>query len=159
MSENRQIEKIARVGEQFVLKVMQKTKLGPSEYALVHCVRHHPGISPKQIKELLFQDKAAITRCIDSLVKKGLLKKEQNPNDHRALMIYATEQAEQIKDYKTSLQSTYYSYLFNDIDEASKDVFFTVLEQVYLKSKQERKSQFKNLMNEIECDFDETSAD
>ena len=41
----------------------------------------HPALSQQQVAELVFKDKASITRIIELLVQKGLLSRAMHPTD------------------------------------------------------------------------------
>ena len=43
----------------------------------------HPALSQQQVAELVFKDKASITRIIELLVQKGLLSRAMHPTDRR----------------------------------------------------------------------------
>ncbi len=144
MAEKRQIEKIARTGNQFVSRYLHGS-LGSAEAELIHIVRHHPGISAKELSEILEIDKSAVTRRIDRLVQKKLIKKEKDPQDGRRMRLIATQEADCLKQGQIKGQQLYYDYLFEAIDENRQKIFFEVLDLVYQRSKQARKSGFAEL--------------
>jgi putative acetyltransferase len=49
-----------------------------------------PGCALKELEAALGTDKAAVSRVVDSLVKNGLAKRDENPADRRAIVINLT---------------------------------------------------------------------
>lgn len=58
---------------------------------LLHAARQQS--TPSQLKEVLGTDTAGMTRLLDRLAGKGLLARQQHPDDRRAIVIVLTEQA------------------------------------------------------------------
>lgn len=50
----------------------------------------HPDISQKEMAELVFRDKASLTRMIDLMVQKGYLKRSINEQDRRRFTLAIT---------------------------------------------------------------------
>ena len=114
----RKITKIAREAEHIVLLAMRGENLGTAEIDCIHAVRHHPGITQTELAQMLNTDKPAITRRTASLERKGYLRREPNPEDGRSQLLYATEQAEGLRNAKAEAESAFYDYLMAGLDEA-----------------------------------------
>ncbi|TGD83059.1 MarR family winged helix-turn-helix transcriptional regulator [Hymenobacter wooponensis] len=56
----------------------------------------HPSLNQQQIAELVFKDKASITRIIELLIQKGLLTRELHPTDRRKFALSITAQGKHI---------------------------------------------------------------
>ena len=50
----------------------------------------HPALSQQQIAELVFKDKASLTRIIELLVQKGLVSRAIHPTDRRKFDLHLT---------------------------------------------------------------------
>lgn len=142
----RKITKIARTSEQFVSILLKDTGLGLSEYELLHYVRHHKGCNQNEICLNLHQDKAAVARRIANLVKKGYLYTEIDENDRRGKKVFATTKADAIQNSKKDEEAFYYEWLLSDVDSEELSVFLKVLDEIYRKSKMERKQQYQNVL-------------
>jgi DNA-binding MarR family transcriptional regulator len=55
----------------------------------------HPALSQQQLAELVFKDKASITRIIDLLVQKALLARTEHPTDRRKSALSLTDRGRQ----------------------------------------------------------------
>ncbi len=150
-----QITKIAREVNKFVVRRLKKDGIGSSEFDLIHVVRKHDGISQAGICKILGTDKGAVARQVASLVKRGYIRKLDDPNDKRASLIYPTAKAEELKISKRHVETIYYEYILRVLNEDEKKIFASLLEKVYLCSKEESKSEFQNLNKIVEGDSNE----
>lgn len=141
----RKITKIAREAEHIVLLAMRGEKLGTAEIDCIHAVRHHPGITQTELAQMLNTDKPAIARRTASLERKGYLRREPNPEDGRSQLLYATEQAEGLRNAKAEAESAFYDYLMAGLDEAQQTAFLDTLDALYRRSKEESRAGFPHL--------------
>jgi len=71
--------------------------LSPSHAYLLRLTLANPGLTPKQISQELKLEKSTITRFLDSLEKKGMIRRQKSPSgDAREQVIYSTRKAEKI---------------------------------------------------------------
>lgn len=141
----RRITKIARNANRFTALVLSDTGLGSSEYDLIHCVRHNPGISQAGIQQMLGMDRAAVARTAANLERKGYLLRKPDETDRRAKQLYATEAAEAIKRSREAVESDFYDWLFEILTPEEENQFLHLLDQLYWRSRDERKSGFQSL--------------
>lgn len=141
----RKITKIAREAEHIVLLAMRGENLGTAEIDCIHAVRHHPGITQTELAQMLNTDKPAIARRTASLERKGYLRREPNPKDGRSQLLYATEQAEGLRNAKAEAESAFYDYLMAGLDEAQQTAFLDTLDALYRRSKEESRAGFPHL--------------
>lgn len=107
----RQITKIAREVNAFTVRTMKEDGIGTAEFDFIHVVRHHPGITQAGVREILKMDKGAAARRVASLEAKGYLIRQENPDDGRSQLLFATEKAETLKNSKVSIESAFYEWL------------------------------------------------
>lgn len=144
-ADGRQMTKIARECEKLVMQTMKETGIGSGEFDLIHLVRHHPGISQKEIVSALNMDQAAVARRTARLEEKGYLTRQVNPRDHRSALLYATKEAEHLKFSKTMVENTFYGWLSDHIPACDRDDFLRVLDLLYHISKTESRSGFPHV--------------
>lgn len=141
----RKITKIAREAEHIVLLAMRGENLGTAEIDCIHAMRHHPGITQTELAQMLNTDKPAIARRTASLERKGYLRREPNPEDGRSQLLYATEQAEGLRNAKAEAESAFYDYLMAGLNEAQQTAFLDTLDALYRRSKEESRAGFPHL--------------
>lgn len=142
---NREITKIAREVNKFVLKTLKKEGIGTSDFDIIHVVRKHNGITQKEISDILGIDKGQLVRSINRLIKRGYILKKVNPKDKRSSLIYPTLKAEEIKISKVEVENLYYDYLFSFLTEEEKESLLILIHKIYLVSKYESKNNFHNI--------------
>lgn len=145
-----QITKIAREVNKLAVKTLKKDGIGTSEFDLIHVVRKHNGITQAEICQILGTDKAAVAREVTSLIKRGYLTKNKNPADGRSSLVYPTEKAEELKISKRHVETAYYEYLLEALNDEEKENFSMLLNKLYLRSKEESKAGFPNITKRIE---------
>ncbi|MFR6589671.1 MAG: MarR family winged helix-turn-helix transcriptional regulator [Gallintestinimicrobium sp.] len=100
-------------------------------------IRHHTGAAAGRIK-----DRQGLRRAAASLEAKGYLIRRDNPEDKRSQLLYATKKAEGLKNSKVSIESTFYEWLMEELDESETEHFCEMLDRLYLRSKKESRSGF-----------------
>ena len=148
----RKITKIAREAERLVLLAARREGVGTAEIDCIHAVRHHPGITQSELTAALNSDKAAIARRTASLERKGYLRREPNPEDGRSHLLYATAQAEGLRNAKAEAESAFYDFLLAGLDEAEQEAFLSALDKLYRRSKEESRACFPHLRRVLEGD-------
>ena len=66
----------------------------PEEADTLMIIRHFHGLPQSRLAEILGKDKAAVTRLMNSLVKSGLVGREQDQQDRRIVRARITEEGE-----------------------------------------------------------------
>ena len=146
----RKITKIAREAEHLVLLASRADGIGTAEIDCLHAVRHHPGVTQAELVAMLHSDKDAIARRTANLERKGYLRREPNPSDGRSQLLYATEQAEGLRNTKAEAESAFYDYLMAGLDEAQRSAFLASLDILYRRSKAESRALFPHLRPVLE---------
>ncbi len=149
MLEGRKITKIAREAEKLAVMELKRDGIGTAEFDLLHFIRHNPGSTQKDARDMLSMEKGAAARRCESLEAKGYIRREENPEDKRSQLLYATEEADKLRNSKADIESLFYSFLFEDIAPEKLEIFKQVLDEVYLKSKQESRMGFVSVRKRI----------
>lgn len=142
---HRQMTKIAREVGKFTVQTMKEEGIGTAEFDVIHLVRHNPGITQTQVRETLKIDKGAAAKRVANLEAKGYLIRRPNPEDGRSQLLYATEQAEKLKNSKAHIESVFYEWLLSELPQQEKQAFCQTLDTLYRKSKLQRQAGFREL--------------
>ena len=145
----RKMTKIARELNKLTVQTMKEEGIGTAEFDFIHLVRHHPGITQAQLREELKIDKGAAARRAASLEAKGYLIRRDNPEDKRSQLLYATEQAEHLKNSKARIESVFYEWLLEALPEKEKEQFLETLDTLYWRSKRERQAGFSTVTSRV----------
>ena len=154
----RKITKIAREAGKFTVQAMKEEGIGTAEFDFIHLVRHHPGITQTELAGMLHADKPAIARRTASLERKGYLRRKPNPEDGRSQLLFATPQAEGLRNAKAETESAFYDYLMEGLSESDRETFLNLLDVVYRRSKAESRAGFPHLKDVLKGKTNEPKA-
>ena len=73
------------------------------------------------------------------------LRREPNPEDGRSQLLFATPQAEGLRNAKAETESAFYDYLMDGLSESDRETFLNLLDVVYRRSKAESRAGFPHL--------------
>lgn len=65
--------------------------ISTEQWSILSMIYLKEGCNQKELAESLLKDRAALTRILDILEKKDLVKREHSPNDRREFLVYITE--------------------------------------------------------------------
>ena len=63
----------------------------PEQWAILSRLFEEDGISQKELSEKTLKDQAALTRTLDRMEKRELIKREASPNDRRSFLVHLTD--------------------------------------------------------------------
>ena len=106
-----------RRSQLFIVMACERLQLTYSEYVLLIRLYEKEGLSQEKLSNLLFWDKAVVTRTMNLLEKKGLIYREQDKEDRRVKRVYPTERAMEEKDYLLGVLRSWIQYLSKDFGE------------------------------------------
>lgn len=105
--------------------------ISPEQWSLVFRTVESKGLIQKELSDSTYKDQANITRSIDRLEKKSLLKRVPNHNDRRIINIFPTEDAINLVDTIIPISSEFNSFLTKDFSEEEKQQLIKLLNKVY----------------------------
>lgn len=145
----RKITKIAREVSKFTVRTLREEGVGPSEFDLIHVVRKNPGITQAGVCRILGIDKGAAARQTENLEEKGYLKREENPDDKRSKLLFATAKADNLKNSKAKVETKFYAWLLEALNSDQQQEFAALLDILYKRSKEESKAGFPTMQQKL----------
>lgn len=143
---NQYMSKIVRELNKLIVRTMKEDGIGTGEIDLIHTVRHQPGISQKEIGQLLNMDKGAVARRVANLERKGYLVRKVKEEDKRSQLIYATKKADCLKNSKAMIEATFFNWLYEELPKSDYEELKRIIGTLYLRSKKESRSGFPNVI-------------
>lgn len=141
----RAMAKIARVEQMYVARSARGEELSASAQACLRAVRKSPGMSQEALGAKLGIDKAAVTRMLRRLEAAGYVRRERSADDRRVNRLFATEKAAAYKMEAVTAQERFYEWLYECLTAEERRALDTILQKLYLRSKDERRAQFVHL--------------
>ena len=112
---------------------------------MLHAIRKNPGITQAGVCRITGLDKGAVARQTSNLEAKGYLTRAENPADGRSQLLFATEQAERLKNSKAHIEALFYEWLTAPLSETDRLEFARLLELLYRRCKAESKADFPEM--------------
>ncbi|WP_345991699.1 MarR family winged helix-turn-helix transcriptional regulator [Sulfurimonas sp. HSL-1716] len=109
--------------------------IAAEQFATLKIISEDNEVTQTQIAELLGKDKTTVGRSIDSLLKKGLLAREDIENDRRANRIFLTPKAENILGSAIPLAQKFNETVKSRLSKEEIETFFRVLDTILEESK------------------------
>ena len=72
--------------------------LRPREFAVLNRLHERGELTQIQLAELTYKDKPAITRMLDRLIERGLVRKIASSADRRAMVVSLTQEGEALRN-------------------------------------------------------------
>lgn len=69
----------------------------PGQYGILKCLWDENGLTVKQLAERMYLDSSTITGLLDRMENKGLIKRQQDPTDRRALSVILTPAGKELE--------------------------------------------------------------
>ena len=104
--------------------------LTPEQYLVMDTLWDEGVLSQQQIADIITKDKNSITKLIDGLESKGLVKRIPDENDRRLNKIHLTEMAKSLKDDVTEVAIASTDAIIKDIPKEELLLFVRVLNKM-----------------------------
>lgn len=105
-------------------------KLNVEEFILLTMIRAKTDQILQNIAIATGKNKSVVMRMIDSLEKKGLVKRTVNPEDRRENLLSTTDMGEQVVAEYHKIEKKLSYELLKGIPEEKVEVFFEVVEEI-----------------------------
>lgn len=87
-------------------------------------------LSHSAIAERLFVTGASVTSLVDTLERKGLVRRIQDASDRRVVLVELTDAAQPVIDSYLADVTTLHAHMFADLDERERETFVMLLAKV-----------------------------
>lgn len=106
--------------------------ISPEQWSLVFRVVEQSGLTQKELSESTYKDQANITRSIDRLEQKGLLKRVDNLQDRRSFQLQPTPKSLKLVEQIVPISQAYNAYLTQGFSEEEATTLIRLLKKMYL---------------------------
>ncbi|MEQ8325014.1 MAG: MarR family transcriptional regulator [Vicingaceae bacterium] len=101
------------------------------QWVILKRAHESPGLSQKEIAESTYKDPASVTRMLDLLEKRGLLKRMADEGDRRSSSIYTTEEGNNFVESVLPLAAEMRAFGLRSISKEDQKIFMEVLNKIY----------------------------
>ena len=106
--------------------------ISPEQWSLVFRVVERSGLTQKELSESTYKDQANITRSIDRLEQKGLLKRVDNLQDRRSFQLLPTPKSLKLVEQIVPISRAYNAYLVQGFSEEEATTLIRLLNKMYI---------------------------
>lgn len=97
---------------------------------LARLIKEGDGVSQKDIRTHLPICKSTLSKTVDSLTRKGYLRKERDPDDRRSTLIYLTEKGKNVGSLIREIDEEVETVLLNGFSEHERKALAVSLERM-----------------------------
>lgn len=105
-------------------------QLTPEQFLLIDLLWNQGPMSQQQLADQMEKDKNSVTKLVDAIELKGLVVREQNPEDRRSNTIVLTEKAEKMKNHSKEQGISILDRMLTGIGEQELNDFLTTLDKL-----------------------------
>lgn len=91
-----QIGLTAQLGRNRINRKLKPLGIAVEQLTILAFLHKYPELSQNDLGKKVGKDKTTITRMLEALVKKGLIRKEPDRNDRRVFLSYLTQEGEEV---------------------------------------------------------------
>lgn len=104
--------------------------LTPEQFLLVDLLWNNGSMSQQRLADMMHKDKNSITKFVDGLEKKQMVRRKQDPNDRRSNLIILTPKAEAMKSQAKEKGISMLDDILTGISDSEIRAFLDTLEKI-----------------------------
>ena len=102
----------------------------PEQWSLLMCLDEHDGITHKDLAQRADKDPANITRLVDQLERKELVRRAANPGDRRSQLLYVTDNGRKIARTLAPIEADFVKQMLTGISEEEILAFMAFMDKI-----------------------------
>lgn len=104
------------------------------QWKIMTALNYQEGISQNQLAEIVEKEHTTVSKIVNTLIKKNMLRRTTDVNDKRTNNVFLTEEGREVLEkLATDQVQTFLDSLVDDISEAEVEIFTSVLERMIKK--------------------------
>ncbi|MBR0081977.1 MAG: MarR family transcriptional regulator [Clostridia bacterium] len=115
---------------------LSDVEITASELMYLSQLYNRDGITQEEMAAVITVDKAATTRTIQGMEKKGLVRREAHEENYRAKRVYLTDKAKNAEPRIRELQKKWVDFITQDMTQKEAEVFAAQLKKMSQRAKE-----------------------
>ncbi|WP_053374553.1 MarR family winged helix-turn-helix transcriptional regulator [Paenibacillus sp. FJAT-27812] len=111
-------------------QLFQEHDVTPEQWSLLMCLDEHDGITHKDLAHRTDKDPANITRLVDQLERKELVRRVANPGDRRSQLLYLTQNGRTNAHALAPIEAFLVTQMLKDISEEEIQAFMSFMAKI-----------------------------
>ncbi|MCA8929026.1 MAG: MarR family transcriptional regulator [Alphaproteobacteria bacterium] len=124
------VSDVARLLRKNFLRRAQEIGLSQAQWQALAYLSIQPGINQVTLADKLEIQPISLVRTIDRLQEQGLVAREPDPNDRRAVQLVLTDKAQPLLDHMWDLAADTRADAMGDVPQAEYEALITALAQI-----------------------------
>jgi len=115
---------------------LSDVEITASELMYLSQLYNRNGLTQEEMAAVITVDKAATTRTIQGMEKKGLVRREAHEENYRAKRVYLTDKAKNAEPRIRELQKKWVDFITQDMTQKEAEVFAAQLKKMAQRAKE-----------------------
>lgn len=115
---------------------LSDVEITASELMYLSQLYNRDGLTQEEMAAVITVDKAATTRTIQGMEKKGLVRREAHEENYRAKRVYLTDKAKNAEPRIRELQKKWVDFITQDLTQKEAEVFAAQLKKMSQRAKE-----------------------
>ena len=115
---------------------LSDVEITASELMYLSQLYNRDGLTQEEMAAVITVDKAATTRTIQGMEKKGLVRREVHEENYRAKRVYLTDKAKNAAPRIRELQKKWVDFITQDMTQKEAEVFSAQLKKMAQRAKE-----------------------
>ena len=115
---------------------LSDVEITASELMYLSQLYNRDGLTQEEMAAVITVDKAATTRTIQGMEKKGLVRREAHEENYRAKRVYLTDKAKNAEPRIRALQKKWVDFITQDMTQKEAEVFAAQLKKMAQRAKE-----------------------
>ena len=115
---------------------LSDVEITASELMYLSQLFNRDGLTQEEMAAVITVDKAATTRTIQGMEKKGLVRREAHEENYRAKRVYLTDKAKNAEPRIRELQKKWVDFITQDMTQKEAEVFAAQLKKMSQRAKE-----------------------
>ena len=120
----------------FFCHELSDVEITASELMYLSQLYNRDGLTQEEMAAVITVDKAATTRTIQGMEKKGLVRREAHEENYRAKRVYLTDKAKNAEPRIRELQKKWVDFITQDMTQKEAEVFAAQLKKMAQRAKE-----------------------
>lgn len=100
------------------------------QWSIMFCLIGEEGMTHKELASRTEKDRANVTRLVDQLERKGLVKRVNNPEDRRSIFLHLTEEGKKIVQALIPIEQAFIRNLLKGVSEEELEQFTATIHKL-----------------------------
>ncbi|CAM4010972.1 MarR family transcriptional regulator [Paenibacillus alkaliterrae] len=130
------ISNTGRTLNQRLQQLFQDHDVTPEQWSVLICLEEKDGITHRDLSQRAEKDPANITRLVDQLERKALVRRAANPHDRRSQLLYISDQGRLSARSLAPVEAAFVEHILTGISEDEISAFKKFMGKINRNAKQ-----------------------